>query len=309
MSLKEALDFLNDAAPALPEQMAALLEDSAELKAQAGQLIAAFEAKRSEGDQLVSQCRQSLDGLKEAADSQLAQVREATEAVEDKVEESANDLAEAGDRIRAAADSAGQEMEGLQAGLGEAANATQAAEEQVGSAVQTVRDAIGSGRDELQGALDQAANEAAALAQAAGESKELVSGALDALRSRMKELLGQAQGRIAETVGHLQELQAAHEEVLSREAGHLGTGATEFLDELGEGLDGDVKERIGAGVDEVIAALGALAQDLQDASARAEAGRGEVEAAFEALEETAAPFPGYVDSVKAAAQQASLEWA
>lgn len=309
MSLKEALDYLDEAVPALPGQVDGVREESAAFREQAGQLLEDFEQRRSAAKELFEKCRQALAALEGAALSQASLLQEHIDAVESRVEGSAADFEASGRELTGGVTEADTAMERLGGLLTETGDASRAAEERVASAGDAVGDAIDGGSQELGSALEQATAEASGLAALADEVREGIGGAAQSLRTEMNRLLAEGQGRIEETLGRIAALKTAHDGVLARELDHLDAKKSEVLDLLEGSLKNEVEAVVGAAVETVIDALTALGSRLQGAKDRAADVRGELEGSFAALESAIEPFPGYIDSVKAGADLASLPWA
>src|SRR5262245_50838593 len=87
MGLKETLSQLDEMVPAVPRQVADVVEEAGRFKQSVEDLLEKFEEVRTEAGGLMEQVQQALTGLREQAGEQSEAVNEALGAVETAVRE------------------------------------------------------------------------------------------------------------------------------------------------------------------------------------------------------------------------------
>src|SRR6185295_13056801 len=107
MSLKETLSELDDMVPAVPRQVAEVLEEGGRFKEQVEHLLEEFEDKRGQARELVDKVRQALGAMRDQAAEHARTVETALGAVDGAVRGLTDAIAEGRSEVGSAVEAAG----------------------------------------------------------------------------------------------------------------------------------------------------------------------------------------------------------
>jgi chromosome segregation ATPase len=306
MSLEESLATLSAALPELPQHVSRLLSSLGTAVADGEALMKSSADKREQAVTLMEQVDEALDGVVAQGADHQAKLDEAAEALRTAFQ-GLDALEAASAEVTTEIEASGQAMAGFQQQLTAAASAVQSADDEAAAQVAALADQARAGREEVTAAVQSAAAEADALRQAAQGARDRVAGELGSLRDLMTSLLDQARAALAETEAELRDVVGRQETALSDAAAHIGQGTSDLVQDVEQAIVSEMQERIVAGAEEVLAALGELGTDAVAATEASSSVRQVLEGQFGDLAEQVAPLQGAVEAIRAAAATAGID--
>lgn len=307
-SLYESLPILDKTVPTVPGKFEEAAREGQAYVEAVRAFLQRIEEKHHVATDLRQQLQAALNALEQQATDEQGALDTSLKSLEKTLQEALSAVEEDEGEVKTAADATGRAMEALKADLEGAGDRTRAAQESATGEFEELWKELEQDRGEVETAVQGVVAKAAELDTAIGEGRQAVTQALGGLAEKMGQTLEEARGQLGQASARLQSQLGQLEGEIGQGLGDLSQGRDRLLEDLRTRVASDVRQRLDEAVGTMVEAIGALGTGIAAAQEACQADRVQVEPEVEALRERFPPLQGAVTSVQQTCREVGAEW-